>query len=232
VHNIDVQPIHATPDLPAPSETDVVSRLFASLMKTSLLLLDTSDAFKYGDSDRLFRNAKFEMFFYDSCGHTKYKLWMFRMLALEHAVLCPREAFEYKWNVCFNSKGGLGKNIPNDNLCEIQVKALKECLRSMGSNVTFERARTAAKNIQKLDGIMENISKECRLHAKSTKKTPVDKANDIQLMVNELVNTRFFEFTPGRNMTTFANFIGPFDRVDIVKLHRWLNEKKEEFVLP
>ena len=63
--------------LPNQERPDKVAVLYASLMKCLLLLLDTSDAFKYGDANRVFRNAKFEILLYDVCKHTQYKQWMF-----------------------------------------------------------------------------------------------------------------------------------------------------------
>ena len=46
-------------------------------------------------------------------GHTKYQLWLWRMLACEQAILTPKQAFEYKWNTTAYLNGIIKGNIPN-----------------------------------------------------------------------------------------------------------------------
>ena len=67
-------------------------------------------------------------------GHTKYRLWLWRMLVYEIAMLTPLESFEYKWNTCVNFQGGVRKNIPNDNAVELQDGTIKKHLQQEGSN--------------------------------------------------------------------------------------------------
>ena len=127
-------------------------------MKLALLLRDTNDAYAMGDG--IFRNAKFEMLCADVAHHTKYKLWLWRMQAYECAILSPREAFEYKWNCCVSTHGGKGKNIPNDNLVETLVQAVKKTLRSQGSNVTYTSAQKAAMAAQIQTDIKANVERQ------------------------------------------------------------------------
>lgn len=121
------------------SNQDHIALWRSSFMKLALLLRDTEDAYKFGDGTRIFRNAKFEMMCADVANHSKYKLWLWRLLAYECALLSPREAFEYKWNCSSNIHGGLGKNIPNDNLVEICVHVIKKKMREQGANLTYNQ---------------------------------------------------------------------------------------------
>lgn len=114
------------------SGMDYIAELRASFMKCSLILRDTYDAYRMGDGDRIFLNAKFEMLCADIGNHTKYKLWLWRMLAYEHALLSPKDAYEYKWNCTANTAGGVGQNIPNDNLVELNVGAIKKKFKAKG----------------------------------------------------------------------------------------------------
>nr|XP_034322383.1 uncharacterized protein LOC117688429 [Crassostrea gigas] len=91
------------------SKVDHVAVWRASFMKLSVLLRDTEDAYHYGDGDRIFRNAKFEMLCADAAHHTKYRLWLWRMQAYKTAILSQRQAVEYKWNCTANTHGGKGK---------------------------------------------------------------------------------------------------------------------------
>lgn len=61
----------------------------------SLLLRDTIDSYKMGGGDRIVRNAYFEWLFASSLHHTKYTVWLWRMIAYVDAVLSPSESAEY-----------------------------------------------------------------------------------------------------------------------------------------
>ena len=70
-----------------------------NFVKMALLARDTWDAYRMADGDRVFRNAKFEFLYAFGTGRTKYRWWLWNMLAYEHACLTEREAFEYRWNI-------------------------------------------------------------------------------------------------------------------------------------
>lgn len=154
---------------------DGVAEARASFMKCSLILRDTYDAYQMADGNRIFRNAKFEMLLADAFHHTKYRLWLWRFLAYENALLSPRQAFEYKWNCCSNTNGGIGRNVPNDLLVEMNVNAIKQKLRSQGANVTYDSARVIAISSQVQDDIKQNIIRQCGSHF-GTARPPVSKA--------------------------------------------------------
>ncbi|WAR05680.1 hypothetical protein MAR_021049 [Mya arenaria] len=102
----------------------------------ALLLKSASEAYKYhGDGARAVRNLKFEGVFAGAIGHTKYRLCLWRTLAYVKCVLSPRKAYEYMWNISCNIVGGLGNNIPNDNLVELMVKTIKKKFKTQGANV-------------------------------------------------------------------------------------------------
>lgn len=109
-----------------PSELDHIALYRASFMKCALLLRDTNDAYKMGDGDRVTVNAKFQMLLSRVGNDTKYQLWLFRYLANCLTLLTPRMAYEYKWNCSANLCGGIGHNIPNDNLVELLVQGVKK----------------------------------------------------------------------------------------------------------
>jgi hypothetical protein len=109
-----------------PSELDHIALYRAFFMKCALLLRDTNDAYKMGDGDRVTVNAKFQMLLSRVGNHTKYQLWLFRYLANCLTLLTPRMAYEYKWNCSANLCGGIDHNIPNDNLVELLVQAVKK----------------------------------------------------------------------------------------------------------
>lgn len=204
---------------------DGVAEARVLFMKCSLILRDTYDAYQMADGNRLFRNAKFEMLPADAFHHTKYRLWLCRFLAYENALLSPRQAFEYKWNCCSNTNGGIGRNEPNDLLVEMNVNAIKQKLRSQGANVTYDSARVIAISSRQ-DDIKQNIIRQCGSHF-GTARPPVSMVMDISLIIQEAEKGQLIKTILGRE-GVFANFVDPFQRVVPTAFHKWKVHKKKE----
>jgi hypothetical protein len=186
------------------SEVDHIAVWRSSFMKLALLILDTEDAYKYGDGDRIFRNAKFEMLCADVAHHTKYRSWLWRMQAYECAILGARDAMEYKWNCTANTHGGKGKNIANDNLVDTLVQKIKK-IREQGSNVTFDSARKIALATQIQDDMKNNIA--CQFPMKVSRSKPaVNKDKELDTLVTELKKGKIFDYIPGREFYAFKRY--------------------------
>ena len=153
----DWHPPAPPPRIHAPNSTKTL--VISSFVKMALLARDTWDAYRMGDGDRVFRNAKLEMLYAFGTGRTKYRLWLWNMVANELACLTEREAFEYKWNISVNLKGGIGQNIPNDDLCELQVRRIKGPLATQGPNKSFDSAQVLCKTSHVLDQLKEGLQK-------------------------------------------------------------------------
>ena len=79
------------------------------------------------------RNAKYEFVNLWNTTHWKYRLWMWRLLTYDMALLSEKEGQEYRCNQTVNTKGGLGLCIPNDNFIQAQFKSIK---KNMARNPT------------------------------------------------------------------------------------------------
>lgn len=207
------------------SKYDHVAIYHASFMKCALLLRDTNDAYKMGDGDRVLSNSKFQMLLSRAGNHTKYQLWLFRYMANCLCLLTPRMAYEYKWNCSANLQGGLGNNIPCDNLVELLVQTVKKAVYAQGANATFTSVRKAALAIQVQDEIKNNIQNECDKKQSGKKRPPVSKLVDISAMASELVS--IFDFVPGREHPSFTGFKDVFLNIKVDELHKWLTMNKE-----
>lgn len=149
----------------------------------SLLLRDMNNSYCMGDGDRIMRNAFFEWLFASALGHTKYKIWLFRMISYVSGLLSKKQAYEYKWNMTANLVGGTGHNIPNDNCVEIQVHNIKSQLQSQGSNKSFESAKNICLTSQVIEDIKEQLMKTTYSYKTKRFRPPVDNTKDIQLIV-------------------------------------------------
>ena len=187
-----------------PSELDHIALYRASLMKCALLLRDTNDAYKMGDGDRVTVNAKFQMLLSRVGNHTKYQLWLFRYLANCLTLLTPRMAYEYKWNCSANMCGGIGHNIPNDNLVELLVQAVKKKVYAQGANVSYDSVKKAALTLQIQDEIKDNMQEECGREQTGTRRPVVHKKNDIIAIVSQLNAAQVFAYIPGREYKFFC----------------------------
>ncbi len=157
-----------------------------SLLMHLFLLRDLNDVYRMADGDRVFRDIQLVFLYFFETGHTKYRLWMFRMMAYEKAILSPRKAFEYKWNLSVNMNGGVDGNIPDDNLVEIHVKQLKTLLSSQGANVSFDSAKLASVTMKKINSVKHNLQMYCNIDQTVGHRSQVDKSKDVLMIAQEL----------------------------------------------
>ncbi|XP_063415748.1 uncharacterized protein LOC134697415 [Mytilus trossulus] len=179
-----------------PSKNDHIALYRDSFMKCSLLLRDTNDAYEMGDGDIILLNAKFQMLLSRIGNHTKYQLWLFRFMAYMYcySLLTPRMAYEYIWNCTANMHGNIGHDLPNDNLVEMLVQAVKKKIYAQGANATYKSARNAALTLQIQEEIFTNIQKEVNKNITGRRRPERSKLNDITAMVSELQSARVFDF--------------------------------------
>lgn len=150
-------------------DCDHIAVYSASFMKCALLLRDTNDAYQMGDGNRILLNSKLQMLLSRVGNHSKYQLWLFRFMAYCYALLTPKMAYEYLWNCTANLQGNTGHNIPNDNLVELLVQAVKKKIHAQGSNATYKSARNAALSLQIQEEILINMQKEMEKRRLDTK---------------------------------------------------------------
>ena len=99
------------------------------------------------------------------------------MLAYDLALLSEAERFIYKHNIAINVTGGFRNCRANDNLVEIHVHKVKECMKAMGANLTFKATKRAAKCIDIVKVITEELATE-----KSGRHTDANTEKDVKLM--------------------------------------------------
>ncbi|KAK3097047.1 hypothetical protein FSP39_005855 [Pinctada imbricata] len=195
-----------------------------TFMKMALIYRDTCDAYSMGDGGRIVRNAKFEWVYAGALHHTKYKIWLWRMITYINAILPPDQAFEYMWNMTVNLKGGIKSNIPNDNCVELQVFNIKRELNTQGANKSFESARNICMTTQVIDKIKEQVMFTSNVAKSSRNRKEVDKSKDILTMVDSL---RRKGPVSELSWESFSKYKDPLSKIDIQKLHDWINEQKE-----
>ena len=222
VHNRYLTPSTSNPS-PSSSLPTNSNAVTATFINMALLARDTYNAYRMCDGDRVFRNAKLEFLYAFKTGHVKYRLWLWRMLAYEAAILSERAAYEYKWNVAVNLKGGIGENIPNDNCVELQVKRIKEKVMAQGANKSFASASVATRTTQIVDQIGQQM-RAGSAKAKGKKRCQVDKTEDIMKMTSVI---KAENVNAGIHFPSFTNFKDPLKRIKSLELHKWIQEQRK-----
>lgn len=197
-----------------------------TLIKLLFLQKDTTDAYRHSDGDRAFRNAKVEFLYLYAQKHTKYRLWIWRMLAYEIALLSPRQAAEYKWNIAVNTAGGIGSSIPNDNFVELQVKNIKQNLAHQGPNKCFKTAQIACKTSQVVTSIMEGLLKACGHWKGRGRHVDGDTSCDIIDFAKAILQAGLVD-NPGQSFEGFEHFKDPVGQIRPTELHNWINKQKK-----
>jgi hypothetical protein len=147
--------------------------------------------------------------------HSKYRLWLWRMLANYHVTLSSRKAFEYKWNVSVNILGGVGNNIPDDNLVELHVRWLKELLKAQGANVTYDSAKLAFASIKYVKELKDCLLDATESRRRYTRRSAVSKDNDCAKLASVLV----------QRLPSPPPLAHYFQCVDLEAFNNWCNEQ-------
>ncbi len=185
-----------------------------------LLQRDLWDAYRYCDGDRVFINIKLAFLHFFTTGHYKYRQWLFRMLAYDIALLSPQKAFEYRWNISVNLSGGVGNNIPDDNLVELYVRKLKDLLHAQGSNLTFESAKVAFASMDYCCEIKDKLRSCTQVHKRYSSRTAVEKDSDIVEMAKEL-NSAIIDQSDKQSECDYVQSIEPQELFD------WFTEQSK-----
>lgn len=188
----------------------------------SLLYRDTCNSYRMGDGDRIVRNAYLEWIFAAGLKHTKYKLWLFRLLC-NIFILNPKQSFEYKWNMTVNLQGGIGQNIPNDNLVEMQVQNIKSQLNAQGSNKSFQSAKQICLTTQVTDAIKKGMIKTTKTVTSKGKRPEVNKQSDLEAIVKCV---RSKGLVKELNWPSFSKFTDPISTLKCNDLHAWICHQK------
>ena len=118
--------------------------------------------------------------------------------------------------------GGVRNCIANDNLVEIHVHRVKECMRAMGANLTYDAARRNAKCLEVVNNMVDKFSTK-----KSGKHASTNTEKDIAKMVNILLQAKVFCHTTGREHGTYPNFPSDLlNDVNLVESNEWLSKNK------
>ena len=110
---------------------------------------------------------------------------------------------------CCNLHGGLGQNIPNDELCELQVRRIKGPLATQGPNKSFESAQVICNTSHVLDNLKEVFQKRSKAFRGGRKRAEADKRIDVFRIARELKTAKVHD--PNTKWAAFVQFKDPLE---------------------
>lgn len=167
------------------------------------------------------------MHFYDD-RRTKYA-WEALKLQFQLANLPPTLSLQLKWGRFVNTHGGAGHNIPCDLHNEHLNKLFKDIIHSMGSNLTEQSLRRAARSVTALSKIRDAFDTESKVPVPTSAHSCKDDYNDVTKVVEVLLKNGVLTVQKGRNHSQFNNInMNPFFGLNYQSMFQWIEKKKTE----
>ena len=187
------------------STTDGVFNYASAVLNDGLLLLELRDAIHEGDGPRIIRSWKFMLLYWWHAGHTKYVHEAIHLICAIEALVTPRVAQELIWCRTVNTRGGVGNNIPVDLFLEHLNRTLKDYLHGIGPNISEDTIVQASKSLKCLLNICTQFDQACNIKPKSIHHTKSSSETDRNKIIQELTESKVFDYIPGRYHHTFKN---------------------------
>lgn len=225
-HNL-VVPTDSKPIIP--TDCDHKYEHTVARLSFSFILLDILDAVKEGDGERLMRLYTVALLFYKAYGHTSYAYSTFLLTVQMNATLSPKVAHSLKWNRFWSTRGGKGRNIPQDLHLEHLNGFLKSFLIGLGPNLNETSAARISRSIGVMKEMMAGTDIELGISGQ-TGTHHVDITKDILTLVDTLQEAELFKQQPGRVYAAFPGFRkNLLAKLDHKALWNWMKHKLNEW---
>lgn len=211
-------------------EEDGIFNYGSLVITLGLLLVNSDDAVKEGDGDRLFRMYKWWLLLLKQQHSSKYALASLRLQAQVLCFLNEPDAYRLIWNRTVNRRGGLGKRVSRDLHMENLVKVQKQALRHLGSNLSQSQADTEGKALNKIVKLVEAQNKDLRMQKPRGYHRVRPSQDDVETIVQVLSGISMFVKQPGRELKSFPKMKHAlFSNFDINTLTKWVAEHMKQW---
>ena len=210
-------------------DEDGVMNYALQVIQLGMFLMQLNDTEKEGDGERCLMNWKLLMLYFRARKRgMKYAFEAMRLLTFTKALLTERQAHRVIHGQFVNTKGGVGKNMPNDLKMETMVKNHKKVLRGLCGNKTLKAIQRATTATHGLKTIVEAIDQESNVTPDSTHHTHASTEELVKEMVKVIQKVNPFELCPGRQFLSFPNIPkSPLKNLNVTALHKWLSANKK-----
>ena len=191
------------------------------------LVYEFRDALAEGDGERICRCWKVLLMHFYNAQRTKYA-WEALKLQFQLAVLPPSLSHQVKWGRFFNTHGGPGRNIPCDLFNEHLNKLFKDVIQNMGSNITDEAVKRAARSVTGLRNIRDAFDADTKVSPQTTAHSTKD---EVAKVVSVILNNDILLIKKGRKHSSYSNIKSdPFSGLNYDHMFKWIERKQTELI--
>lgn len=184
-------------------EQDEVHNYACNLLSIGCFYLTYRDAIKEGDGKRVLDCWHYLLPIFRNSGRRNYANEAFLFLCQYYYDLPQQQAEQMLYSRFVNTKGVRGRNIPLDLYQEHLNRLCKECVKGLGSNKTKESIVRCSKAMGILQEMLDNFDKSNNVSIPSGAHQPLSYHQDLQLITEQLQQSRIFDIIPKRKHQHF-----------------------------
>ena len=212
--------------------TDHVYNYARTICHYGSLIMEFMDAWAEGDGERIYTCWQvFLPHFYNHSTRSKYAVEAVR-LQLQQQVLSNQLSHELIWGRFVNLKGGAGNNLPSDLVNEFINKDIKDIIRNMGSNVSENALKRAARSISKIKATCTNFDTVSNIHPQASAHAARSLKEDINKVVSSVLKNKLLQVDPnGRKHAKYPQIsLNPLNNLDTQRLLTYIENKIKDTV--
>ena len=169
--------------------------------------------------------------FFSTPGFNEFSIEMLINTLQMNVLLSEAEAYQCKWAVTVNSKGGADNNIEIDLFQENWNCEIKKLIKSMGANKTHKAISRASKASDGVMKVVEAFENQVSMPKRSTSHTHKSAKNDELLILRDLRALRPFRKKDGRSFESLPEISqNPTHLLDEVKFSEWIDRHKKNIL--
>ena len=205
------------------TDSDMVLNYTKLSLFLGLLRLNHNDAIAMGDGERIMLVNQYLYLLYKQNNCPKYAFGILETVCQSKILLTPRLAHRLKWNRTVNHRGKKDTNHPNDLDLEHCNRIFKDEAHSFRGTFTEKTISRVSRSALSTYNIVKNYDKQTNVHEASGLHTDADLSADIELIVNQLIQSNVFKRVPGRRHGAFQTISpNPFAELDMEQIRDWI----------
>ena len=202
---------------------DGVLEYAKDVISLGLLYLEYRDAVKEGDGDRVECCWKFWLPLFKVSEKKNYSIEALQTIYNHKFILSDMHAQQWLYSRFVNTQGRPGCNIPADEHQEHLNRVCKDSISHLGANKTKESIKRVGKCVGMISKVTENLDKQLCVAKTSGKHTISSSKKDMDIIVNELVESEIFTSKNGRKHSICTKR-SIYDKISKLQIRDWVKK--------
>ncbi|XP_033758314.1 uncharacterized protein LOC117340625 [Pecten maximus] len=195
-----------------------------------LLQRNHNDAISMGDCAHMMLVNQYLCLLYKLSGCPKYAFGILETICQSKILLSPRLAHRLVWNRTVNHRRKIDSNLPNDLDLEHCNKVFKDEAHSFRGVFTDKTISRVSRSALATHFIVKNFDKETETHSPSGVHKKADLAQDVNVIVMQLLQQNVYDNIHGRRHDAFPEIkSNPFSTLDMDAVRDWISQSLRKF---